>query len=116
MTPDLIIGIDSSTTAAKAIAFDRRGRIVAEGRANVPLFNPQAGWFEQEVADWTGGLAKALCQDEALGDSLTEQAFGKASDNYSSGQFGKLIAVSKGAEQPGRGFMDNDPLTKARFG
>ena len=62
MRGDLVIGIDSSTTATKAIAFDARGRIVAEGRAAIPLSNPKPGWFEQEVADWTGATAKALKQ------------------------------------------------------
>jgi sugar (pentulose or hexulose) kinase len=60
MKQDLVIGIDQSTTATKAIAFDRRGRIVAEGRASVPLSNPQMGWFEQEVSDWTGSVATSL--------------------------------------------------------
>lgn len=62
MRGDLVIGIDSSTTATKAIAFDARGRIVAEGRAPIPLSNPHPGWFEQEVSDWTGALTKALKQ------------------------------------------------------
>jgi xylulokinase len=62
MRGDLVIGIDSSTTATKAIAFDERGRIVAEGRASIPLANPHPGWFEQEVSDWTGAATKALKQ------------------------------------------------------
>jgi xylulokinase len=62
MRPDLVIGIDSSTTATKAIAWDAKGRAVAEGRAAVPLSNPKPGWFEQDVADWTGAAAKALKQ------------------------------------------------------
>ncbi len=62
MKPDLVIGIDQSTTATKAIAFDARGHIVAEGRASVPLSNPKMGWFEQEVSDWTGSVSKALKQ------------------------------------------------------
>jgi sugar (pentulose or hexulose) kinase len=62
MKPDLVIGIDQSTTATKALAFDARGHIVAEGRASVPLSNPKMGWFEQEVADWTGSVATALKQ------------------------------------------------------
>jgi sugar (pentulose or hexulose) kinase len=62
MKPDLVIGIDQSTTATKAIAFDGRGHIVAEGRAAVPLSNPQMGWFEQEVSDWTHSVASALKQ------------------------------------------------------
>ena len=62
MRGDLVIGIDSSTTATKAIAFDRNGRAVAETRAAVPLSNPKPGWFEQDVGDWTGALAKTLKQ------------------------------------------------------
>lgn len=62
MRGDLVIGLDSSTTATKAIAFDRRGRTVAEGRAPVPLSNPKPGWFEQEVSDWTGAATSALRQ------------------------------------------------------
>ena len=60
MRRDLVIGIDSSTTATKAIAFDRNGRIVAGTRSPVPLSNPQPGWFEQDVGDWTGATAKTL--------------------------------------------------------
>ena len=62
MPADLVIGIDSSTTATKAIAWDRNGRAVAETRASQPISNPKPGWFEQEVDDWTGALAKALKQ------------------------------------------------------
>jgi sugar (pentulose or hexulose) kinase len=62
MKPDLVIGLDSSTTTTKAIAWDRRGRAVAEGRAGVPLSNPKAGWFEQDVGDWTHAAAKSLKQ------------------------------------------------------
>jgi sugar (pentulose or hexulose) kinase len=62
MKQDIVIGLDSSTTATKAIAWDRRGQAVAEGRAAVPLSNPKPGWFEQDVNDWTGAAAKALKQ------------------------------------------------------
>jgi xylulokinase len=52
MTRDLVIGLDSSTTATKAIAWDQTGRAHGEGRAQIALSNPQAGWFEQEAEDW----------------------------------------------------------------
>jgi xylulokinase len=62
MTPDLVIGIDSSTSASKAIAWDRQGRAVAEGRASIALSNPQPGYFEQDPAEWWSSTAAALSQ------------------------------------------------------
>lgn len=60
MTRDLIVGIDSSTTATKAIAWDRRGNAIAEGRAPIPLSNPQPGYFEQDPEDWWSSTRNAL--------------------------------------------------------
>jgi xylulokinase len=60
MTRDLVIGLDSSTTATKAIAWDRTGRAHGEGRASIALSNPQAGWFEQEAEDWWISAQKAI--------------------------------------------------------
>jgi sugar (pentulose or hexulose) kinase len=60
MTRDLVIGLDSSTTAAKAIAFDRDGNAQGEGRAQIALANPQAGWFEQRAEDWRHSAETAI--------------------------------------------------------
>jgi xylulokinase len=57
---DLVLGIDSSTTAAKAIAWDRAGHAVAEGRAPVPMRDLGRGWMEQSVHDWWRSLGAAL--------------------------------------------------------
>jgi xylulokinase len=57
---DLVLGIDSSTTSTKAIAWDRAGAMVAEGRANLPLRDLGRGWMEQGVEDWWVGLGDAL--------------------------------------------------------
>jgi xylulokinase len=62
MPRDLVIGIDSSTSATKAIAWDRNGRAVAEGRASVTLANPHPGWFEQDPAEWWSSTVTALKQ------------------------------------------------------
>ena len=56
----LVIGIDSSTTACKAIAWDRHGHTVAEGRATYALLQPQAGWHEQDAETWWSGACQAL--------------------------------------------------------
>jgi sugar (pentulose or hexulose) kinase len=60
MKQDLVIGLDSSTTATKAIAWDRSGRAVAEGRTSLKIDSPQRGWFEQDAYAWTNASAKAL--------------------------------------------------------
>jgi sugar (pentulose or hexulose) kinase len=56
----LVIGVDSSTTACKAIAWDRDGRAAAEGRATYPLLQPRPNWYEQDAETWWDGLCAAL--------------------------------------------------------
>jgi xylulokinase len=56
----LVIGVDSSTTACKAIAWDREGRAVAEGRATYSLLQPRPNWYEQDAGAWWDGLCVAL--------------------------------------------------------
>jgi sugar (pentulose or hexulose) kinase len=60
MPCDLVIGIDSSTTATKAIAWDRTGAPVAEGRAAIPLSQPRPRYFEQDPEDWWRSTSLAL--------------------------------------------------------
>jgi xylulokinase len=62
MTQDLIIGIDSSTTACKAIVWDRHGNPLGEGRCPIALSTPQTGWHEQNARDWWAALCTALRQ------------------------------------------------------
>ncbi|MEM6666477.1 MAG: FGGY family carbohydrate kinase [Pseudomonadota bacterium] len=64
---DLVLGVDASTTAVKAVAFDRYGKPHAEARATYPLHRPAAGHFEQDAPDWwaafcdaTGAVATAI--------------------------------------------------------
>ncbi len=57
---ELVIGIDSSTQSTKAIAWDRQGRAVAEGRAPLGLANPRPGWYEQDPDDWWRAAVDAL--------------------------------------------------------
>ncbi|MDQ3303964.1 MAG: FGGY family carbohydrate kinase, partial [Actinomycetota bacterium] len=61
-TPDLVIGIDCSTTATKAVVWDSRGNTVAEGRATFPLSSPQPDWGEQSAEDWWRSTKEALRQ------------------------------------------------------
>jgi sugar (pentulose or hexulose) kinase len=60
MKTPLVIGIDSSTTACKAIAWDRHGLAVAQGRAAYPLLQPAPNCYEQDAEHWWGGVCTAL--------------------------------------------------------
>lgn len=55
-----VVGIDSSTQSTKAVAFDRTGHAVAEGRAAVALSQPQPGYAEQDPEDWWSAATTAL--------------------------------------------------------
>jgi xylulokinase len=57
-----VIGIDSSTTATKAVVWDRDGRAVAEGRGEFALDLPRPGWHEQDPEDWWRSCATAVTQ------------------------------------------------------
>src|SRR3954470_1301079 len=59
---DVVIGIDASTTAVKAIAFDKAGRELFQARAAYPLATPSPGHFEQDAEDWWQALVGALAR------------------------------------------------------
>lgn len=60
MMGDLVIGIDCSTTAAKAVVWDAQGRSHAQGRAEFPLSTPRHGWAEQNPEDWWTATREAV--------------------------------------------------------
>ncbi|MGA2182996.1 MAG: FGGY-family carbohydrate kinase [Bryobacteraceae bacterium] len=60
MDKDLVIGLDSSTSATKAIAWTREGVPIAEGRSSIPLASPSADWYEQNPDDWWNSACAAL--------------------------------------------------------
>ncbi len=59
---DLVIGLDSSTTGTKAIAWDRGGSPVAAGRAPLSLASLGNSRYEQNPEDWWRSAASALNQ------------------------------------------------------
>jgi sugar (pentulose or hexulose) kinase len=63
---DVVIGLDSSTTATKAIAWTLDGTIAGTGRAPIPLASPAPLRYEQNPEDWWSSacqtLNELLCQ------------------------------------------------------
>jgi sugar (pentulose or hexulose) kinase len=57
---NLVVGLDCSTTSAKAIAFDRNGRIAAYASEAIPLHSPQPNYYEQDPDDWWNSARAVL--------------------------------------------------------
>jgi sugar (pentulose or hexulose) kinase len=91
-TENLVVGLDSSTTGSKAMAFDRHGKVMAHAQEAIPLFSPQAHYYEQDPHDWWVSTQKALKKltsqveperVEALAISNQRETFVPLSDNGS---------------------------------
>jgi xylulokinase len=60
MKSEIVVGIDSSTTATKAIAWDINGKYIAGGSSPIRLFSPQSNYYEQNPDDWWQSLVESL--------------------------------------------------------
>ena len=60
MIPDLVVGVDCSTTAAKAVVWDAHGRCLSSARVPYELSQPRPGWGEQNAEDWWSGFCGAV--------------------------------------------------------
>ena len=69
----VVIGLDSSTQSTKAIAWNREGCAVAEGRADIPMSNPQLDYYEQDPQHWWLSAQQALKDCVAQVDGHTIQ-------------------------------------------
>jgi len=48
----LVIAVDTSTTATKAVVIDAAGRALATGRSDIPMHSPAPGFYEHDPLDW----------------------------------------------------------------
>ena len=59
---ELVIGIDCSTTAAKAVVIDADGQTVATGYVPLQTTSPRPGWHEQDAETWWAATTAAVRQ------------------------------------------------------
>lgn len=57
---DYVVGLDCSTTAAKAVVWDRDGHSVSQSRFTFDLSQPKPGWSEQNAEDWWTAARSAI--------------------------------------------------------
>ncbi|MCK5568122.1 MAG: hypothetical protein KAJ15_00285 [Spirochaetes bacterium] len=82
MNNSYFIGVDSGTTSTKALLFDEKGHIHAEGRSEYKVFRPHPGWVEQRAEWWWDAFKEAIYKmliecpvkkDKIKGIALTHQ-------------------------------------------
>jgi xylulokinase len=54
------MGIDISTTSAKALIIDETGKVHATGSTAQPISQPKPLWSEQNPADWWSGVVNSI--------------------------------------------------------
>lgn len=52
MSRDYVVGVDCSTTAAKAVVWSARGEALSQAKVAFELSQPRPGWGEQNAEDW----------------------------------------------------------------
>ncbi len=62
-----VMGLDISTTGAKALIIDQAGALIAVANTPQPISQPKPLWSEQNPADWWEGISNSIRR--ALADS-----------------------------------------------
>ncbi len=110
MTKTLFLGIDISTTGAKALLMDATGEVVCTATTSLPLSTPKPLWSEQEPHDWWDGIVKSiqqvLKQAAVTGDAV--KAVGMT------GQMHGLTLLDKDGEVLRPAILWNDQRTSAQ--
>ncbi len=56
----LLLGLDISTTGAKALLLDEAGQVVSSATSPLTLSTPRPLWSEQAPGDWWAGISKSI--------------------------------------------------------
>src|ERR1041385_7422020 len=74
MAQQLLLGIDLSTTGAKALLIDHDGRVVSSATTPLTLSTPRPLWSEQDPREWwtatTNSIKQALSTANAHGEDV----------------------------------------------
>lgn len=61
-TKNLLLGIDISTTGAKALLINEKGELLGSITSPLTLFTPRPLWSEQDPREWWAGAVKSIRQ------------------------------------------------------
>lgn len=108
-TRALFLGIDVSTTGAKALLIDEQGTVVGNATTALSLSNPYPLWSEQDPHEWWQGTAASIGQALA-------QAGASAADVRAvglTGQMHGLVLLDEGGQVLRPAILWNDQRTAA---
>ena len=100
-----VAGVDVGTTAAKGVAIDEGGAVLASAEAPYELLVPRPGWTEQDPDDWWAATAIVLAELEEFAGPLA--GIGLA------GQMHGLVALDAADRPLRRAILWNDQRTAA---
>lgn len=105
-----LMGLDISTTAAKALIIDEGGNVIAAASSPQPISQPKPLWSEQNPADWWDGITASIRQ--ALSDAnLRGEDIGAIG---LTGQMHGLVLLDAAGETLRPAILWNDQRTQAQ--
>ena len=105
-----LMGLDISTTSAKALIVDECGNVIAAASSPQPISQPKPLWSEQNPADWWDGMAGSIRQ--ALSDAdLDGEDIGAIG---LTGQMHGLVLLDAAGETLRPAILWNDQRTQAQ--
>ena len=104
------LGIDVSTTGAKALLIDDQGIVVSSATTSLPISMPQPLWSEQDPQDWWKGTLKSIRQalEQARVGGEAVAAIGLT------GQMHGLVLLDEGGHVLRPAILWNDQRTGAQ--
>ena len=105
--PSLFLGLDISTTGAKALLIDPAGDVVSAATTPVSLSTPRPLWSEQDPHEWWAGITESIraALEEAGADGASVQAIGLT------GQMHGLVLLDASGEVLRPAILWNDQRT-----
>jgi xylulokinase len=106
----LFLGIDVSTTSAKALLIDEQGRVITSANTPLTLSTPRPLWSEQDPHDWWSGTVNSIRQALARAgvDGQAVAAVGLT------GQMHGLVLLDENGEVLRPAILWNDQRTGAQ--
>lgn len=105
---DYLLGLDVSTTGAKALLIDSQGAVIASHSTPHPSHQPKPLWSEQDPADWWNGIVtsiRAVLEQTGAAESI--RAIGLT------GQMHGLVCLDEAGNVLRPAILWNDQRTQA---